>query len=59
MLSVASVKFANPHSLSVNAHRCRPAFLRLSPEQQLRYDYGAFTNSVSEDDVFPDEYEEQ
>ena len=59
MLGLASVKFNNPYSLNINAHRCVPAFLRHSENQTLKYQYEEFSNKVEEKDVYFDEYEDQ
>jgi hypothetical protein len=44
MLSLASIKFQDPHSLNINAHKCIPALLKLSDKNELEYSYDNFTN---------------
>lgn len=39
MLGVAAVRFNSPHSINLAAHRCLPAFLKISPEGKLVYEY--------------------
>jgi hypothetical protein len=57
MLGVAAVRFNSPHSINLSAQKCLPAFLKISPEGKLVYEYSSFSNPVPEEDVYADEFE--
>lgn len=59
MLGLASIKFTDPNALKSTAHRCVPAFLKISENNKLEYEYSDFTNKVNENDVYYDEFEDQ
>lgn len=54
MLSLATIKFLDPNSLNINAQKCTPAFLKLSKDDKLTYDYSNFTHPAKENEVYPD-----
>ena len=59
MLGLASIKFTDPNALKSTAHRCTPAFLKVTEDSKLEYGYSDFSNKVKEGDVYFDEFEDQ
>ena len=59
MFGLAANKFTDPNSLNLTAHKCLPAFLKLTSKNQLEHGYSAFANKVAEEDIDGEEYEDQ
>jgi len=46
MISLASLKFSNANNITINAHKCLPAFLTVDQLGQLKEGYIPFTKNI-------------